>query len=230
MAFWLIGRVRLDAREEILLCDLRAAKNYVGCTDLSCSAYVRWGDRCLEYLRGDFCFVVWDEHRQRLFCARDQMGIRPLFYGKSDDGWLISDSLELLAADRSMCSELDEYWIADFLKWGCYDDPHATVYKRIRRVAPAHSLTVSGNGPIIQRYWTLKIGDPLYYSDPRKYAEHFREVVTLAIEDRLPNDRVGISTGGGLDSPTLAALALSAVGDPTKVVAHTFYFRVPRAP
>ena len=161
---------------------------------------MRWGDRCVNHLHGDFCFALWDEHRQRLFCARDQLGVRPLFYAQLNNIWLISDSLELLARGRSAWGELDEYWIADFLIFGYPNDMDRTVYKRIRRVAPAHFLTVSDNGGVIQRYWKLEIGDPLHYSDPRNYVEHFREVLTSAIKDRLPKDRVGIAMSGGLDS------------------------------
>jgi asparagine synthase (glutamine-hydrolysing) len=221
--FWLIGRLRLDAREEIC----SAISGLSGATSdasICLQGYARWGTQCVDHFRGDFCFAIWDEHRQRLFCVRDQIGMRPLFYAKLDDSWFVSDSLELLARDASICNDLDEYWIADFLMYGFYDDPDSTVYKRIRRVAPGHSLTVSASGGVIQRYWNLIIGDPLYYSDPRKYIDHFREVVTLAIKDRLPKARVGISMSGGLDSTTLAAYALRAIGDPSKVVAHTRYF------
>ena len=221
--FSLIGRVRLDAREEIcsVLPELFATKSDAF---ICLHAYVRWGDRCVDRLRGDFCFVVWDEHRRRLFCARDQIGVRPLFYAQLNNSWLISDSLELLARDRSTYAELDEYWIADFLIFGYPNDMDTTVYKQIRRVAPAHVLTISDDGGVIQQYWKLEIGDPLYYSDSRNYIEHFREVLTPAIKDRLPKDRVGIAMSGGLDSSTLAAQAVKVAGDPAKVVAHTFYF------
>jgi asparagine synthase (glutamine-hydrolysing) len=38
------------------------------------------GAGCLEQLRGEFAFVIWDEEEQTLFAARDRFGIKPLFY------------------------------------------------------------------------------------------------------------------------------------------------------
>jgi asparagine synthase (glutamine-hydrolysing) len=222
-SFWLIGRVRLDARE-VIRSMLSGLPSTASDALICLHAYMHWGDRCVEYLRGDFCFVVWDARRQRLFCARDQIGVRPLFYANLKKTWLISDSLELLARDRSISDELDEHWIADFLVFGYPYDMDTTVYKQIRRVAPAHFLSISADGPVIEQYWKLEIGEPLYYSDPRQYIEHFQQVLTLAIKDRLPKDRVGISMSGGLDSSTLAAKAVEITGDPTRVIAHTFYF------
>src|SRR5260370_42282709 len=99
-----------------------------------------------------------------------------------------------------------------------------TVYKQIRRVAPAHFLTISDNGAVIQQYWKLEIGDPLYYSDPRNYVEHFREVVSAAIKDRLPKDRVGISMSGGVVFSRFGGQAVKGAWETTQGVARACHF------
>ena len=43
-------------------------------------SYEKWGEKCPEYLLGDFAFVIWDENKRTLFCARDHMGIKPFYY------------------------------------------------------------------------------------------------------------------------------------------------------
>ena len=190
----------------------------------ACSAYARWGDRCLDHLRGDFCFVLWDEDRQRLFCGRDQLGVRPLFYTTQGNSRLVSDSLEFIVAEATVSGDLDDYWVADFLTSGFCTDLERTVYKQVKRLPPAHFLSVCARGCVVQKYWTLEIQDPIYYSRTRNYVEHFQEVIALAIKDRLPQDRVGISMSGGLDSSTLAAHTLRATGDASKIVAYTRHF------
>ena len=224
--FWLIGRVRLDAREELCSTISPCQGAFENRSDaLTClHAYACWGDRCLEHLRGDFCFVLWDEERQRLFCARDQLGVRPLFYAMEGNSWLVSDSLQFIIAGGTISDGLDDYWIADFLTSGFCVDLDRTVYKQVKRLPPAHSLSVCARGGVVQKYWTLEIEDPIYYSRPRNYVEHFHEVLTLAIKDRLPQDRVGISMSGGLDSTTLAAHTLRATGNASKIVAYTRHF------
>src|SRR5712691_9927394 len=67
--YWLIGRVRLDAREELgAVLSLRTQTRLKDESDavVCLHAYLHWGEQFLEHLRGDFCFVLWDEDRQRL--------------------------------------------------------------------------------------------------------------------------------------------------------------------
>ena len=49
-------------------------------TEIILHAYRRWGERCVEHISGMFAFALWDEKEQRLFCARDHFGIKPLYY------------------------------------------------------------------------------------------------------------------------------------------------------
>src|SRR5262249_41910426 len=85
--FWLLGRVRLDARDE--LCAILSASEAEPDALLCLRAYARWGENAVQYLRGDFCFTVWDEVHQILFCARDHLGVRPLFYQRAENTWLV---------------------------------------------------------------------------------------------------------------------------------------------
>ena len=222
-ACWLIGRVRLDGRDE-----LRSAIPEISEQEsdavLCLRTYQRWGSRCLEHLRGDFCFVLWDEDRQRLFCARDQLGVRPLFYAVARTSVFVSDSLDSITAEAPLSSDLDDYWIADFLTSRICMDPDRTVYKHIKRVPPGHFLAATASDCVVRRYWQLRVDDPIYYRKRSEYIDHFQEVLTLAIKDRLPPDRVGISMSGGIDSPTLAAHTVSITGDPARVVAYTQHF------
>jgi asparagine synthase (glutamine-hydrolysing) len=221
----LIGRVRLDGRDE-LRSAISSSDRLLDESDgrLCLHAYAKWGDRCAEFLKGDFCFVLWDEDRQRLFCARDHFGVRPLFYTRTKNEWLISDSLQTIAASSNLASELDNHWIADFLTVGYCLDPDRTIYKVIKRLSPAHIVLISHEQCVVRRYWTLDIKNPVYYRNPNDYLTRFRELLSSAIRDRLPPERVGISMSGGLDSSTLAAQTVKVRGHPSKVVAHTCYF------
>ena len=49
-------------------------------SELILRAYAKWGPACVEHLRGDFSFAIWDAPNKRLFCARDQFGIKPFYY------------------------------------------------------------------------------------------------------------------------------------------------------
>jgi asparagine synthase (glutamine-hydrolysing) len=224
--FWIIGRIRLDAREQTcaIISGWQTACEGQSDALIFLRAYGRWGDRCLDFLRGDFCFVLWDEDRQRLFCGRDQLGVRPLFYARQRHGWIVSDSLATIVAQATVSSDVDHFWVADFLSSGTCADLDRTVYKQVKRLPAAHFLSVCARGCAVQKYWKFENREPIYYPRRENYIEHFHEVVGVAVKDRLPQDRVGISMSGGLDSSTLAAHVLRATRDPSKIIAHTRHF------
>ena len=224
--FWFIGRIRLDAREQTcaIIFGTQTACEEQSDALIFLRAYDRWGDRCLDFLRGDFCFVLWDEDRQRLFCGRDQLGVRPLFYARQRHSWIVSDSLATIVAQATVSSDVDHLWVADFLSSGTCADLDRTVYTQVKRLPAGHFLSVCARGCEVKKYWTFENREPIYYRCRQNYIEHFHEVVGVAVKDRLPQGRVGISMSGGLDSSTLAAHVVRAVGDTSRVIAHTRHF------
>ena len=66
------------------------------CSDalLCLHAYAAWGEEFVRSLAGDFCFALWDDELRRLICARDQLGVRPLFHAQIGTSCVVSDSLD----------------------------------------------------------------------------------------------------------------------------------------
>ena len=221
----MVGRLRLDRRGDLQArLGLSGAPSDVG---LAIAAQQRWGDTCPEHLEGDFSFVAFDGSCGELLAARDRMGVRALFHTNVGSVWLIGDSLDWLARQRSALGagdELDDFWIGDFLTCGFSREFDRTVWRDIRRLPPAHCLRLGRSGATQRRYWRLDIGEPLFLRHRAEYGERFRAVVREAIADRLPPGKVGISMSGGLDSTTLAALAAETAGEPSRVVAECNHF------
>lgn len=219
---WIIGSIRLDGRN-----DLKAALGLPGPASdgaLCLEAYLRWKDRFAEHLAGDFAFALWDNEQKRLLAVRDQLGIRPLFHARCGGSWLVSDSLEWLAARPDLDRRLDDIWIADFLATGHSLDPDRTVYAAVHRVPPGHCLLLTRDRQNLHRYWHLEVQRPLFLRDGREYGARFRALTETAIRDRLGEGRLGISMSGGLDSTALAALSVDAAGDASRVTARCAHF------
>lgn len=225
--FELLGRIRLDDRAGLRRkLQHRAADRSDRRSDgwLCLQAYETWGEGFLEHLAGDFSFALWDGRQRRLLVARDQLGVRPLFHARFGDLWLIGDSLSWIASRAPSPLVLDDHWIADFLTLGCSRELERTVYRDIRRLPPAHVLRLTEEGCSIRQYWRLELEAPLWLRRRAEYGERFRALVVDAISDRLPDGRVGVAMSGGLDSTTLAALAVETIGDPTRVVAECEHY------
>jgi asparagine synthase (glutamine-hydrolysing) len=207
---WITADVRLDCRAELIAQIERERRHCEPCaTDpqLLLHAYAAWGEDCVQHLRGDFAFAIWDARQRRLFCARDHFGVKPFYYVTRDGLFLCSNTLQCLRLHPQVSDELNEAAIADFLLFGLNQDVATTTFRDIQRLPPAHFLVVTPDAMRIERYWSPPIDGRIRYRRADEYLEHFRSVLQAAVADRLRTERVGIFLSGGLDSGAVAATA-----------------------
>ena len=210
---WIVADVRLDARSELLHDLERSELHCAADSALILAAYERWGEACAERLLGDFSFVIWDAAAQRLFAARDPLGMRPMYFVPLPQGLLIGNTLHALRRHPQVSNALNDAAVADFLLFGANYDLSSTVFAQVRRLPPAHLLTWRpGDGaPRSRRYLRLEArrdGVPRRFEDA---VEEYRHLLRSAVEDRLTSDRGAIFLSGGMDSPAVAALAWQAL-------------------
>jgi asparagine synthase (glutamine-hydrolysing) len=211
--FWIVADARLDSREELtgeLKRSGRVVRPSAPDSELILHAYAAWGTPCVEHLRGDFSFAVWDARNKQLFCARDHFGIKPFYYSQKGELFLLSNTLNCIRMHPEVSGELNESTIGDFLLFGVNCDNATTSFRDVQRLPPAHSLCISPEGLKIRRYWAPPTDGRIRYAKPEEYVENFRVLLQAAVEDRLRIDRVGILLSGGLDSSSVAAVAKEA--------------------
>ncbi len=207
---WVVADARLDARVELVVrlgAAGESASRDAPDVELLLRAYRAWGDHCVDHLIGDFAFAVWDAPRRRLFCGRDQLGVKSFFYTVIGRTVVFSNTLDCVRLHPDVSDRLNDLAVADFLLFELNQDPATSVYADIRRLPPAHTAAWSPAGGLQQRYWTLPVEEPVFYRRAEDYVERFTELLNLAVSDRLRTDCVGIFMSGGLDSTALAAVA-----------------------
>jgi asparagine synthase (glutamine-hydrolysing) len=203
--FTITAQARIDGRDE-LIAKLKLHELLTD-AELILHAYKTWGDECVKHLIGDFAFAIWDDRLKRLFCARDQFGVKPFFYTHIADSFNFSSTLNELRLDHHVSNTLNEIAIGDYLLFGVNQNLSTTIFKDIQRLPPAHTLTLEKNQIQIQRYWTPSISEEVRFRNSDSYVERFLELLSRAVKDRLRTDRVAVSMSGGLDSTSLAAIA-----------------------
>jgi asparagine synthase (glutamine-hydrolysing) len=228
--YWITADARLDGRGE-LLAALDLSGSDIGPSvpdaEVILRAYAKWGAACVEHLRGDFSFAIWDEHNKHLFCARDQFGIKPFYYASAGSVAIFSNTLDCIRRHPAVSGRLNDLAIADFLLFDMIQDPAATSFADIHRLPPAHTLVCGRAGISLRRYWVLPVSAPIHLKRPSECVEQFRELLDHAVADRLRTNSVGVLMSGGLDSPTVAASAqrvLARNGFVTGLRAYTGVF------
>lgn len=208
----IVADVRLDNRDELtLLFDLSSRDpTRLSDAELILHAYMRWGDACPARLLGDFAFALWDGSRQRLFCARDHLGVKPVYYHHADDRLLaLGSTPDALLTLPRIPYRINEARIADFLVDELEGvDKTSTFFEDVHRLPPAHTLAVDRHGIRRSRYWTLEPPPPLTLASEEEYHAAFMEVFTESVRCRLrPAGRTGAMLSGGMDSGSIVAVA-----------------------
>lgn len=196
---------RLDNRDD--LCRALATGSPVSDAALALAAYAKWSEEAPAYLLGDFAFAVWDAGKQRLVCARDVFGQRPLFYACGAGATAVASEPQQLLAHPAIQPAVNEGAIAEYLT-GSPMSMEETVWAGVTRLPPAHAVIVSGAGVRRLRYWDFDLDARIEYAREEEYAEHFQALFRAAIACRtLGAAAVGVFLSGGLDSSAIAGIA-----------------------
>lgn len=175
-------------------------------TEVLLSAYIEWGNRCVEHLNGIFAFAVWEPQQNRLFLARDRMGVKPLFYTIRNGALIFASEIKGLLAHPWVEPEADQNSVLELLLIGPGRTPACGVFRNIQELPPACSAVFTPDGLRRTRYWKLT-AHPHTDSEADTIA-HVRWLVTDSIERQLVSDvPLGTFLSGGLDSGIISSVA-----------------------
>lgn len=123
-------------------------------TEVLLHAYAEWGEACVDHLNGIFAFGLWDEQRQRLFLARDHLGVKPLFYAQRGSALLFGSELKVLLAHPLVRPEIDATGLAEI--FGFRRAPGSGVFRGVDELRPGHTATFTREETRVRRYWQLQ--------------------------------------------------------------------------
>ena len=174
-------------------------------TECILAAYDRFGDGCVDHLRGMFAFAIWDERKQRLFCARDRFGIKPFYYAVvAGILYFASEAKALLPFLPEI--EMDPSALAEYLTFQYTIGEH-TLFKGIKQLLPGHALAVENGEVRTWRYWDVRYEIDFDHSPPY-FHRRLRELLDDSLRVHLRSDvPVGSYLSGGIDSSLVSMLA-----------------------
>ena len=192
-------------------------------TYLVAAAFDRWGAGLAQRLRGEYAFAVWDSGDRRLTCARDPLGIRPLYVGSSSRVIVVSNVVDAVVAHPAISNELDDSALVRFLVRGVWTSAVATPYRAVRLVPEGHTLTIAWPGQArLIRHWQPPSPQPSLGRSDHDAATAYREVLRNAVRDRIGGRRCAIFLSGGMDSTSLAAVGVECA---SQMHAFTFAYQ-----
>ena len=209
----LAGKINISKSEAERICD----------SELILKCYLKWQEDCVDHLIGDFVFVIYDEKKRKIFCGRDQMGVRPFYYYLSDKLFFCATSLSALIHIKDLPIRISAQWVVDYLTHLSMSFDQ-TPYEGIYKLPPAHTLTVTPEKHNLRQYFTLSAEPELKLKDSREYVDAYREQLETAIKCRLNTTYpLGSELSGGIDSSTITAYSAKFF-EQSLTRFHTFAF------
>ncbi|MBF0621277.1 MAG: amidotransferase 1, exosortase A system-associated [Magnetococcales bacterium] len=192
-------------------------------TEVIVHAWEAWGADCVHRFQGMFAFALWDRHQETLFLARDPLGIKPVYYSLTADGWLLFGSeLKVLLHHPALNKQLDPHAVESYMALGYVPDP-MSIYQGVKKLPPGHHMVlVRGKSlPVPQQYWNISFSNQLPIGEATGEAliERLKDAIKL---HQIADVPVGAFLSGGVDSSAVAAIMAEQRSDP--VIACTVSF------
>ena len=177
-------------------------------TEVVLHLYEEYGPMGLNRLNGQFALAIWDRDRRELFLARDRVGIRPLFYARSNGRFIFASEIKSIFSVPGVEREIDTMALSEvFTLWSTLAG--RTAFKGVFSLLPGHYMILNKDGVADKAYWSL----PLAISNGTRRgtvdeaAEELASLLEDAVRLRLRADvPVGSYLSGGLDSSFISAI------------------------
>ena len=178
-------------------------------------AYLRWGPACLDRMRGMFAFAVWDGRERALFCARDRLGIKPLYLYQRADRLLFASEVRALLASGLVPRKLDRNALAGYVRFGAVPEPSTLVRGVESLPAGCWARARAGRTLEVRPYWSPPAPRRRTLRSRQDADARVERLLQRSVGEHLLSDvPVALFLSGGLDSSLIAAFASRATSRP----------------
>src|ERR1700732_808084 len=212
-----------ELRERLSLCGHRFVTQ--SDTEILVHAWEEWGEEGLTELRGMFAFALLGLRARYspapiLFLARDPLGIKPLYYTQTPEGFAFASEVRALLVSGAVPKQLSQDAVTAYLLFGSISEP-VTILEGVFSLPPGHRMLLHvperRRTPRARPWWDPAVSpaarEPRKPRDLPSAGKQLRPLLEDAVRTHLIADvPVGLFLSSGLDSGAIAALAAQARG------------------
>lgn len=191
-------------------------------TEVLLRAYAQWGADAVGRFNGMWAFAIYDRRRDELFCSRDRFGIKPFNYAVHGGRFLFASESKAILAVAPELATPNYDSLSRLLRASIGARLADTCFAGIKRLPPAHNLTVTREGVRVARYWDYP-GDVDESIAPGDAAAGLREQLVDSLKLRMRSDvPVGATLSGGVDSSSIVCLLRAFTDAPFETFTASF--------
>ena len=186
-------------------------------TEVLLNSYIYYKEKAVEKLNGIFSFAVFDKKENTIFLARDQMGVKPLFYSIKNNNIIFASEIKAILCHPDIKPIVDEKGLTELFALGPSRIPGSGVFKDIKEIPPAHYMIINKDNCILKEYWDVKAEENTETLE--EIINHTKTLLIDAIKRQLVGD-VPLCTflSGGLDSSAISAIVSNEFKKKNKIL------------
>lgn len=180
-------------------------------TEVLLAGYQIWGKKLLQKIDGMFAFGIWDHYKKELFVARDQYGIKPLYFANTNSEFIFSSQFKPFMQNFINSYTTDNVAWEEFELWGSFQGDN-TPLREVKAFPPGKSCVINNKGICSWDSFTTLFHSKSHISlEPKnkeKNLKNIKQAVIESVGQQLTADtNKGVLLSGGLDSNLLATIA-----------------------
>jgi asparagine synthase (glutamine-hydrolysing) len=178
--------------------------------------YKEYGASFLHRMVGMWGIALWDNETRELFCARDRIGVKPLYYYHSDGLFIVASEIKSILKHPDVRARMNIDELPSYLALSA-SGPSETMFEGIHKIPAGHTLTLTANGRVrLERYWSpLQQNQAWSKLSVQDTQDHILALLRQAVKARMMSDvPFGVFLSGGIDSSVNVALMAELMNRP----------------
>lgn len=175
-------------------------------SEILLKAFIYYGSNILKNINGVFSLAIWNNKTEEIFLARDNFGIKPLYYTEKDNILIFSTQIKAILEYPELEIKMNKTGISEMIGLGPAHTPGVTLFKNIKEIKPGNFLIFNKHGIYVEEYWKLESKE--HIDDFNMTCKKIRFLLEDSIKKQLEADfPVSTMLSGGLDSSIITAYA-----------------------
>lgn len=185
-----------------------------GDTEVVLAAYLQWGEKSLDRLKGMFAFAIWDKSNRKLFIARDRLGVKPLYYYISGDHFIFASEIRAILNSGLVPRKINRNALTDYFLYQSFQSPH-TIVEGIKELPAGYFINVSDQTAHPAPYWKITNAPSFEIDNRESINRKVYELLMRSVERRMVSDvPVAAFLSGGIDSSVVVGLMAKVASTP----------------
>ena len=166
-------------------------------TEVLIELFAKIGEKIFNEINGIYAFVIFDKNKSKVYCVRDRLGVKPLYYYKSNNNYFFSSEIKGILKIFNEIS-INEKIVKFYLQSTYYDFSEATFFQGIYQVAQGtyHIYDLKNKDIKKIKYWDLN-GNKDCQKDFNLIKKHFFDSFSL---QQKSDTKIGLNVSSGIDS------------------------------